>query len=71
MPVPSEELFADTRTVQQANGSLSIVIPSELVKRYEIDAGEEVLWFDDGNRAEPRFIPPGAQDTSSAEREED
>jgi len=70
MTVPSEELFADTRTVQQANGSLSIVIPSELVERYEIAAGDEVLWFDDGDREEPRFIPPGARDTTRSGMEE-
>lgn len=64
MPVPTERLFADTRTVQRSNGSLSIVIPSELVERYGIEAGAEVLWYDSAESDEPRFIPPSKNEAT-------
>ncbi len=57
------ELFADTRAVQEANGSYTITIPSEIAARYGIEAGDDVLWYDDGESDEPRFLPPSVRDT--------
>ena len=34
------ELFADTRAVQEANGSYTITSPSEIAARYGIEAGD-------------------------------
>ena len=56
------ELFADTRAVQEANGSYTITVPSEIVDRYDIEAGDDVLWYDDSECEEPRFLPPSVRE---------
>jgi bifunctional DNA-binding transcriptional regulator/antitoxin component of YhaV-PrlF toxin-antitoxin module len=63
MAQPSTELFADTRSVQAANGSYTVTIPREIVERYDIEAGDDVLWYDDAESEEPRFLPPNARES--------
>mgnify|MGYP000424575824 FL=1 len=62
MPESLTELFADTRAVQEANGSYTITIPSEIAERYGIEAGDDVLWYDESDSDEPRFLPPSVRD---------
>ncbi|MFD1687539.1 hypothetical protein [Halobellus litoreus] len=56
------ELFADTRGIQGANGSYTITVPTEIADCYNIEAGDDVLWYDDSEREKPRFLPPSVRD---------
>ncbi|WP_435145906.1 AbrB/MazE/SpoVT family DNA-binding domain-containing protein [Halobaculum sp. P14] len=49
-------LFADTRTVQEHNGSVTVTIPSKIVDELGIEDGDELPWVceEGSNTAEVR-----------------